>query len=160
MYTLSALSTCGAPESQSESCGDREGSEIVIPAHRNYRIALEAHNFRGYTLHPLKFCSPKNITTNAEFLVANTYSLVCELCYDCCPSYSGGAASAPPAKCNSDTPVRRCTSSHRNLQLCKIPSCELVWLVSYASLIKEGEGEGEEEEEEDDEQCGKLHRLI
>ena len=54
--------------------------------------------------------------------------------------------------------VRRCTSSHRNLQLCKIPSCELVWLVSYASLIKEG-GE-EEEEEEDDEQCGKLHRLI
>ena len=51
--------------------------------------------------------------------------------------------------------VRRCTSSHRNLQLCKIPSCELVWLVSYASLIKEGG-----EEEEDDEQCGKLHRLI
>ena len=39
-------------------------------------------------------------------------------------------------------------------------SCELVWLVSYASLIKEGEGEEEEEEEEDDEQCGKLHRLI
>ena len=32
----------------------------------------------------------------------------------------------------------------------------IVWLVSYASLIKEGE----EEEEEDDEQCGKLHRLI
>ena len=50
--------------------------------------------------------------------------------------------------------VRRCTSCHRNLQLCKIPSCELVWLVSYASLIKEGEGE------EDDEQCGKLHRFI
>ena len=52
MYTLSALSatstTCGAAESHSESCGDREGSEIVIPAHRNYRIALEAHNFRGY----------------------------------------------------------------------------------------------------------------
>ena len=45
MYTLSALS---AAESHSESCGDREGSEIVIPAHRNYRIALEAHNFRGY----------------------------------------------------------------------------------------------------------------
>ena len=52
MYTLSALSatstTCGAAESHSESCGDREGSELVIPAHRNYRIALEAHNFRGY----------------------------------------------------------------------------------------------------------------
>ena len=47
--------------------------------------------------------------------------------------------------------VRRCTSCHRNLQLCKF-SCELVWLVSYASLIKEGE----EEEEEDDEQCGKF----
>ena len=49
MYTLSALSatstTCGAAESHSESCGDREGSEIVIPAHS---IALEAHNFRGY----------------------------------------------------------------------------------------------------------------
>ena len=55
--------------------------------------------------------------------------------------------------------VRRCTSSHRNLQLCKIPSCELVWLVSYASLIKEGEGE-EEEEEDEDEQCGKLHLVI
>ena len=39
---------CGAAESHSEICGDREGSEIVIPAHRNYRIALEAHNFRGY----------------------------------------------------------------------------------------------------------------
>ena len=31
---------------------------------------------------------------------------------------------------------------------------DLVWLLSYACLIKE------EEEEEDDEQCGKLHRLI
>ena len=57
--------------------------------------------------------------------------------------------------------VRRCTSSHRNLQLCKISSSDLVWLLSYASLIKEGEEEEEEEEEEeDDEQCGKLHRLI
>ena len=33
---------------------------------------------------------------------------------------------------------------------------DLVWLLSYTCLIKEGE----EEEEEDDEQCGKLHRLI
>ena len=30
---------------------------------------------------------------------------VCELHYDCCPSYSGGAASAAPAICNIDTPV-------------------------------------------------------
>ena len=29
--------------------------------------------------------------------------------------------------------VRRCTSCHRNLQLCKISSSDLVWLVSYAS---------------------------
>ena len=44
----------------------------------------------------------------------------------------------------------------------QISSSDLVWLLSYACLIKEGE---EEEEEEikiksDDEQCGKLHRLI
>ena len=41
------------------------------------------------------------------------------------------------------------------IQLCKISSSDLVWLLSYARLIKE-----EEEEKEDDEQCGKLHRLI
>ena len=44
----------------------------------------------------------------------------------------------------------------------QISSSDLVWLLNYACLIKEGE---EEEEEEikiksDDEQCGKLHRLI
>ena len=33
-------------------------------------------------------------------------------------------------------------------------SSDLVWLLSYASSIKEEEEEGE------DEQCGKLHRLI
>ena len=65
-YTLSALwgsmatsTTCGAAESHSESCGDREGSEIVIPVHGKRII------FAGFadTLHPLKFFSP---TTNAE----------------------------------------------------------------------------------------------
>ena len=32
---------------------------------------------------------------------------------------------------------------------CKIPSSDLVWLLSYTCWIKEEEGE--------DEQCGKLH---
>ena len=42
-----------------------------------------------------------------------------------------------------------------------VQSSDLVWLLSYASSIKEEEEEEEEEgEEEDDEQCGKLHRLI
>ena len=54
---------------------------------------------------------------------------------------------------------------HRNLRLCKISSSGLVWLMSYACLIKEEEEEEKEEEEEEegeeeDEQCGKLHRLI
>ena len=40
-----------------------------------------------------------------------------------------------------------------------VSSSDLVWLLSYACLIKEGEEE-EEEGEEEDEQCGKLHRLI
>ena len=37
---------------------------------------------------------------------------------------------------------------------CKISSSDLVWLLSYACLIKE------EEEEEEEEQCGKLHRNV
>ena len=40
--------------------------------------------------------------------------------------------------------------------MCRISSSDLVWLLSYASLIKEGEGE----EEDEDEQCGKLHLVI
>ena len=42
------------------------------------------------------------------------------------------------------------------ISLLWLVSSDLVWLLSYASSIKEEE-EGEEEE---DEQCGKLHRLI
>ena len=46
--------------------------------------------------------------------------------------------------------VGRCTSCHRNLQLCKISSSDLVWLLSYACLIKE----------EEEEECRKLHLVI
>ena len=49
----------------------------------------------------------------------------------------------------------RCTSGNGNLPLCKVSWSNLVWLVSYASRIKE---EGEEEGE--DEEFGKLLLLI
>ena len=43
-----------------------------------------------------------------------------------------------------------------NLCLCKVSLSNLVWLVSYAYLIREEEEEGEEEDEE----FGKLLLLI
>ena len=48
-------------------------------------------------------------------------------------------------------------SGNGNLPLCKVSWSNLVWLVSYASRIKE---EGEEGEEGEDEEFGKLLSLI
>ena len=48
-------------------------------------------------------------------------------------------------------------SGNDNLPLCKVSWSNLVWLVSYASRIKE---EGEEEEQGEDEEFGKLLSLI
>ena len=45
-------------------------------------------------------------------------------------------------------------SGNGNLPLCKVSWSNLVWLVSYASRIKEEEEEGEDEE------FGKLLSLI
>ena len=49
-------------------------------------------------------------------------------------------------------------SGNGNLPLYKVSWSNLVWLVSYACLIKEEEGE--EEEEGEDEEFGKLLSLI
>ena len=46
-------------------------------------------------------------------------------------------------------------SGNGNLPLCKVSWSNLVWLVSYACLIKEEEGE-----EEEDEEFGKVLLLI